>query len=232
MPVSEFGAATRLVAAAADGVTTVVRDMHRAIAARAFPRGTGAVKLAHDGIVELTYGCVRGGLRAGGGLASLLPVHRFSLQRSAVGRRAGAVLGGYVGDRLHNWGDPLVYDMAVRAEGTDIAPEWTSLRAVYPNPSGELVVFLHGLIESEQWWFPRDHPDFGTRLATDLGITPVYLRYNTGRHICDNAAALDALLTTVLKQWPVPVTGLSLIGHSMGGLPKHNFLTESPRFIG
>ncbi|MGH3624010.1 MAG: esterase/lipase family protein, partial [Sciscionella sp.] len=39
-----------------------------------------------------------------------------------------------------------------------------------------------------------------------------------------NAAALDALLTTVLKQWPVPVTGLSLIGHSMGGLVTRSAL--------
>ena len=42
-------------------------------------------------------------------------------------------------------------------------------------------------------------------LRADLGLTPVVVRYNTGRHICDNGDDLAALLDAVVMAWPVPV---------------------------
>ena len=54
--------------------------------------------------------------------------------------------------------------------------------------------------------------------SEELGCTPLYLRYNTGRHISTNGQEFAQLLEQLCEAWPVPVESLSLIGHSMGGL--------------
>ena len=59
---------------------------------------------------------------------------------------------------------------------------------------------------------------YGERLHEDLGITPVFVRFNTGRHISENGASLAALLDELVASWPVDVEQIALIGHSMGGL--------------
>ena len=59
---------------------------------------------------------------------------------------------------------------------------------------------------------------YGSRLERELGITPVYLRYNTGLHISENGRRLSELLEHLTDAWPVHVADLTLIGHSMGGL--------------
>jgi pimeloyl-ACP methyl ester carboxylesterase len=50
----------------------------------------------------------------------------------------------------------------------------------------------------------------------------VYLRYNSGRPVADNAADLVELLSELVEAWPAPVTEIVLVGHSMGGLVAHN----------
>ena len=59
---------------------------------------------------------------------------------------------------------------------------------------------------------------YATALERDLGVTPVFVRYNTGRHISDNGRDLAALVEQIVAAWPVPVEEVSLVGHSMGGL--------------
>jgi pimeloyl-ACP methyl ester carboxylesterase len=115
--------------------------------------------------------------------------------------------------------------MSVRSAGRDVPLTPAALAAAFPDAGGRLVVFLHGLVETERSWFHRSEPDkartgtdFGSRLAEDLSCSPVYVRYNTGRHISDNGRELVGLLSELVEEWPVPVTELVLIGHSMGGL--------------
>jgi pimeloyl-ACP methyl ester carboxylesterase len=83
------------------------------------------------------------------------------------------------------------------------------------------VVFVHGLMGTEfpwSWWAAENGGTYGTRLERDLGLTPVYLRYNTGRHISENGQSLADLLEQLARAWPVEVEEVALIGHSMGGL--------------
>jgi pimeloyl-ACP methyl ester carboxylesterase len=77
-------------------------------------------------------------------------------------------------------------------------------------------VFLHGLMETEFSWGARE--TYGTRLARDLGVTPVYVRYNSGLHISRNGRLLSELLEELVEAWPLEVERISLVGHSMGGL--------------
>jgi pimeloyl-ACP methyl ester carboxylesterase len=79
------------------------------------------------------------------------------------------------------------------------------------------VVYVHGLAEDEQAWGLRGDQPYGHRLR-DMGLTPVYVRYNSGLHISNNGQRLAGLIEELLTDWPVPVTSISLVGHSMGGL--------------
>ena len=56
------------------------------------------------------------------------------------------------------------------------------------------------------------------RGSDDLGYTPVFVRFNTGRHISENGASLAALLDELVADWPVEVERIAIVGHSMGGL--------------
>ena len=132
-----------------------------------------------------------------------------------------AVLNGLVGDRLEREGSPLEQPMAIRVGGLPVAPERAALAEAFPAATPRLVVFLHGLMESERGWRlgrRQGREDYGTRLARDLGCTPVYVRYNSGRHISENGRSLAELLEAVVDAWPVEVEEVALVGHSMGGL--------------
>ena len=136
-----------------------------------------------------------------------------------------AVLNATLGDELADQGSPLAIPMAVRRDRADVAPRRDALEVAFPEATSKVAVFVHGLGETEESW--RLHADrhgcgtestYGSRLAQDLGYTPVYLRYNTGLHISENGRHLTALLDDVVAAWPAPVAELILVGHSMGGL--------------
>jgi pimeloyl-ACP methyl ester carboxylesterase len=120
-----------------------------------------------------------------------------------AGRFALGVLNGAFGDRLSK---PLFCELCVARP--------------IEAPSNRLAIFIHGLCETEDaWWLgSRRHPPYGPRLQAELGWTPVYIRYNSGRRINDNGRELARLLDGLVDRWPVEVTEIALIGHSMGGL--------------
>jgi pimeloyl-ACP methyl ester carboxylesterase len=105
--------------------------------------------------------------------------------------------------------------------GQAVALDAGSLSAAYPGATARLVVFLHGLMGNEFYWdWGGAHPgdSYGARLASDLGWTPIYLRYNTGLHVSENGLSVAALLEELVRAWPVEVQEIALVGHSMGGL--------------
>jgi pimeloyl-ACP methyl ester carboxylesterase len=120
-------------------------------------------------------------------------------------------LNGAFGDRC---AEALAGDMVVARPITD--------------PTDRLAVFLHGLCETEDaWWLgARRHTPYGVRLRRELGWTPLYIRYNTGRTISDNGSRLAQLLSELTEAWPVPVNEIALVGHSMGGLVARCALHE------
>ena len=134
-----------------------------------------------------------------------------------------SAVNGLIGDRLLRERPQLAIPMAVRLHGADVEPEPESLAGAFPDATGQLVVFLHGLCENESYWRrPLEHRDrTGTTYAEmlgDRGWTPLMLRANTGLPLRENGAALTALLQRVVEAWPVPVTRIALVGHSLGGL--------------
>ena len=125
-----------------------------------------------------------------------------------------AVLNGICGDHFEDRGNVLAIPMefAKPAESPDLESGET------PVPSPHVVVLVHGLCLSEQSWQRDDRPGIGACLQRELGLSPVYLRYNTGRRVSANGKELSGLLDELVADWPVPVESLSLVGYSMGGL--------------
>ncbi|MGM1065157.1 lipase family alpha/beta hydrolase [Saccharothrix sp. Mg75] len=121
--------------------------------------------------------------------------------------------------------DTLPAAMSVRSDHRRVRLDPASLAAAFPAATGRLVLFLHGLVDTERSWFPAGRPgrrragtDFGRGFAAELGCTPLHLRYNSGRHVSDNGRELVDLLDELVAAWPVEVTDVVLVGHSMGGL--------------
>ena len=62
---------------------------------------------------------------------------------------------------------------------------------------------------------PVDH---GAALAASLGYTVIQVRYNTGLHTSQNGHELAEQLEQLVMHWPVRITHIAMLVHSMGGL--------------
>ena len=129
-----------------------------------------------------------------------------------------AALNGALGDHLEASGNRLAIKMGLLVAGQNITATPTNFAADLTEASPHLVVLVHGLGLSELSWRRNGVPGIGARLRDELGYTPIYLRYNTGRHISSNGREFSRLLAELCDAWPVPVESLSLVGHGMGGL--------------
>jgi pimeloyl-ACP methyl ester carboxylesterase len=136
-----------------------------------------------------------------------------------------ATLNGIWGDHLSRRGSRLDAGMTLRQAGRALEPTSESLAGAFPGAGPRVCVFVHGLASTEWLWsldaeahYGDPTVTFGTRLRDDHGFTPVYVRYNTGRHISENGRALAELIDDLVTHWPVPVESITLVGHSMGGL--------------
>ena len=219
------------------GSTTRIHEVHQGIADRAFGAigpAAAPVKLAHDAIAGVAYSGVRLALGAGArvvGEAAAFGARGTSLDDVSAGRLALAILNGAHGDLVQREAPALALRMGVRSGGRPVPLDPAGLREAFPDATGSIAVFLHGLTENEAAWCfqaERHHGSrevtYGALLHRDLGITPVFLRYNTGLHISDNGRALDDLLAALVDAWPVPVQDVVLVGHSMGGLVARSAL--------
>ncbi|MEM7159861.1 MAG: alpha/beta hydrolase [Myxococcota bacterium] len=130
---------------------------------------------------------------------------------------ARGVLNGLFGDHLETAGSPLAIEMTLcRGDRTPLShpPE----APVGTGPSA--CVLVHGLMGTDHAWsFARgdDTAEFGEALADARQATPIYARYNTGRHISVNGRELAERLEALVQAWP-GLQQLSIVAHSMGGL--------------
>lgn len=162
------------------------------------------------------------------------------LRSDAITSLAGAAdaaigaLNGAIGDRLAAEGSALDLGMALRVgdallgESPDVVAAQLEAAGARLDRPLAVVVLVHGLCATE-WSFcfgAGDHWDdpsmhFGRRLRAELGLTPVFARYNSGRSIARNGAELAAALRALERRAAAsgrPLQRLCLVGHSMGGL--------------
>lgn len=137
-----------------------------------------------------------------------------------------STLNGVFGDTLIRHDNALAEGMSLRDEvGVELSPQsWNN------NNRRGLVLFAHGLCLSEREWQTFSHQGF-VRELREFGYGVAWLRYNSGRPIHENGAALSTLLES-LADGKAPLT---LIGHSMGGLliraASHHAAQQQSRWL-
>jgi pimeloyl-ACP methyl ester carboxylesterase len=251
MQPAEIRESGALLGTALGEVTEVVRDTHRAVAGRVFGLfGSRApiiapVRLAHDAISAAVYGSTRlgvAGLPAAVGVAAAVVREPSTEPLSDHPRQhfVASAVNGFWGDRIAAERPALAPGLSARTEGgrlrrlpsnllhdviSERGPERSSAAEGGQAVTGAVVLFLHGLCESDRYWtfkseahYGRGGVTYGSLLREQHGWTPLYVSYNSGLHISANGAALAAYLDELVAGWPVPVTEIALVGHSMGGL--------------
>lgn len=227
---SDLRAVAQLATQATRGVATMAEGVHHAVLGTMGLSGgksgqqtsgiTGFVYRAVHGVTEL----VGKGLRVAftklePTLAALVDAPPDTPEREAV----LAALNGVLGDQLEQSHNPLATPMTLRYQGRVLN---TNALPAMPQATGKVLLLIHGLCMNELQWTPGEPSaegdkataDIGATLAAELGYTPVYLRYNTGRHTSQNGRELAGILEQLLAHWPVPVEDFSVVVHSMGGL--------------
>ena len=207
--------------------------------------GAQLVGAAHTGIAQIAYATVRTvnrGIEKAGD-AALAAVERSGLPQTLTDSlpplideaqakelavwadTAQSALNAWVGDHLEERGNNLAFTMGFRRDGKTVPLTREALAEACPDATPKLCVFIHGLGCTDATWGFRaleqfGDPDahYGTFLERDLGFTYLHVRYNTGRHISDNGHELARLMQDLLEVYPVPVSQIALVGHSMGGL--------------
>ena len=222
----ELRALAVLAATEVGGAAGGIGGVHDAIAQRVFGAlGASAepVRRTHDTIAQGAYASVGAAAALGGAAAARLLALRDAGDGRAVsasprGAVALGVLNGLYGDALEAAGSDPAEPLALRVRGRVVAPEGAALAAAYPGAGARIVVFLHGLMESEFAWRLGGRESYGVQLERDLGVTALDVRYNSGRHVSQNGRSLAELLEQVVAAWPAGVAQIALVGHSMGGL--------------
>ncbi len=231
---TDLKAAAQLATHATQGVVNMVEGVHRSVH-RQLGLSTSAVPDKTSGLTGQIYRGIRGvaalvGKGSDAVLGALLPLlddpathAEASPQREAV----LAALNGVMGDRLVATGNPLAQAMQLRVAGQILAldtPEILKQQLAASQgtslgipASPHLLLLIHGLCMNDTQWLRQGH-DHGAYLAQALGCTPVYLRYNSGRHVSQNGRELAAQLERLVVAWPVPLERITIVGHSMGGL--------------
>jgi hypothetical protein len=222
---SDLRAATLLASEATTAVISLTEGVHQAVW-RALGAPDGETAGQTRGITGLVYKSITG-ISQWVGRGVISAVHRLEpllgqldAQKSETFERAAviAALNGVMGDRLLSSANPLATPMSLRFQGKELnaaAPPQAS------EVTGKLLIVIHGLCMNDLQWTSEasgGSVNHATAIKQALGYTPVYLRYNTGLHVSQNGHELARQLEDLLASWPVPVTCMSLLTHSMGGL--------------
>lgn len=183
-------------------VVTLSRDVHASVRDSVHATlGSRAATAYADGV----YGLVRGTFDlAGNGLAGLAQViGDDNDDESERILTVTAAVNGVFGDLLEARQNPLALEMQLRR----------------PAPRDDAacnLLFIHGLCMHDRQWLQGAHPSFVEWAHEHLAAEPMYLRYNSGRHISQNATDLAALLEHFCAT--ESDRKLVIVGHSMGGL--------------
>jgi pimeloyl-ACP methyl ester carboxylesterase len=217
-------------------LTELARDVHTAVANRLFGFAGEVgrpIRLLHDGIAAIAYGSTKLGVKYLPPAAGLVAgTFRDPAAESAHdvprGRFVLGAVNGFLGDRITEEQPALAPQMRMRVHGGRLRRVPANLVAdveATGTATGKLAVFIHGLCETDLCWsFAAEKRwgdrtcTYGSRLRDDDGWTPLYLNFNTGLHVSENGRELAEQMEELVRLWPVPVTEIALIGHSLGGL--------------
>jgi len=219
---SDIKGIAQLATQATTSVTRIVEGVHHSVLnTKGIPGG----KVIRN-ISSIIYKSVHAatfvvGTGVDAALTKLQPLLESAADAEPGTRRREAVLSalnGVMGDRLVATNNPFATPMTLRYQGNTL--NWNDLPAM-PAATGKVLLLVHGLCMNDLQWRTEQAEavhDHGKALASALGYTPVYLRYNSGLHTSINGRELSAQLEQLVEHWPVQIEELTIVAHSMGGL--------------
>ena len=238
--IGEIRGSVKLAGKTFEHLTSRIHEFHRAISDMPFNAmpavpgvkdGSEGTRAIHDGITDGVYGVIKG---IGGALFKQADVALKAAERNfqpatqtalaitppAIARdNVVSAISGLIGDAMSQERNPLRVKLGFYREGHRTVLSAPVLAATYPQATDRLVIFMHGLCCNEHSWrlYAEQHKPYGDQLAAK-GYTPLYVRYNSGLHISLNGRTLARQIDKLVSLWPVEVSEVVLIGHSMGGL--------------
>lgn len=215
--VAEMQGAGKLTVDAVLGITDIVESMHHTIlnfggifGESESPRTKGITGIVYSNIRSITK-VVGKGLDVS--LSQLNAIIEDS--EATAGKEAFlAALNGVLGDYLVASENPLAIPMRFRRAGKPLTE--AAVQELVGHANGRLLIMVHGSSMNDLQWNRAGH-DHGAALSQDLGLTPLYLHYNTGQHTSENGQILATLLENCLAKSPQSLE-LFIVAHSMGGL--------------
>ncbi len=145
---------------------------------------------------------------------ALAPVART---RDALVSVANSMIAGVAGHHTELFGDALPRS-AWRLDARDVSAA-ALLQAHGDDAHGaiDVAVYVHGLFIDESNWALGPTP-LPTAVQRTFGWAPLFVRYNSGRHVSQSGEDLAALLEELAATWGPRLGRIAIFGHSMGGL--------------
>jgi pimeloyl-ACP methyl ester carboxylesterase len=204
----------------------LVEEMHKQVVHPPFLPSTSIQKLITK-IAGFTFSNIRWSTKMIGNSVSKILKHITpaigNIKSSDKKEVLLSVLNGVIGDHLEEKENPLKIDMQFRYQSKAIQIDNESLKETYPKINGKILLMIHGSCMSDIQWNRKNH-NHGEILSEKLDKTPIYLNYNSGKHISTNGKELNKNLQKLIENWPVPVEEIVIIAHSMGGLLTRSVL--------
>lgn len=230
---SDLRAAALLATEATHAVASMTEGVHQSVW-RTLGAPDGATPAQARGLTGLIYQSIHSATALIGrgltlALTRLEPLLQGLEDQSDESPERAAViaaLNGVMGDRLAADSNPLATSMTLRYQelfaqtSKGLEPDFPLSQQI-PNARPKLLLVLHGLCMNDLQWtteYRGSSVNHASTLADTLGYTPIYLRYNSGLHVSQNGQALAAQLEDLVQRWPTPLTEMSVLAHSMGGL--------------
>ncbi len=228
---SELQGINQMISDATIGITDLVEAMQKRIVHPPFLPSTPVQKLVTD-ISSITFKSIRlatklisGGLDKG--LQQLQPLLNES--KSSEGKETIlAALNGVIGDHLEEKQNPLAIAMQLKYNGQPLSLNKDDLMDTFPSRNNKLLIMVHGSCMNDLQWKNEEY-DHGIALAKELNLTPIYLHYNSGRHISTNGQEFNLLLEKLVNNWNQPIESISILAHSMGGLVARSAIHYSTK---
>lgn len=217
---SDLQGITQMISDATIGITDLVEAMQNRIVHPPFLPSTPAQKLI-TGTSSLIFKSIRLSTKIIGGgldkaLEKLQPLFEES-QPSEGKETILAILNGVIGDYLEENQNSLAIPMQFKYKNQPLSFSLENNNNVLSKNNGKLLLMVHGSSMNHLHW-KQEEFDLGIALANELDLTPIYLHYNSGRHISTNGKELNLLLENLVKNWNQPLESIYIVAHSMGGL--------------
>lgn len=135
------------------------------------------------------------------------------ISSTTMSAKVTAIVNGVVGDHLDATRNELATIMGMYTMNGAV------LDAATLGKATRVCIFVHGLTDNESVWSSsKTCQNYGELLQRDLGLLPIYVRYNTGLHVSTNGERLSELLNSLLLPDFNENLEIDFVCHSMGGL--------------